>query len=218
MLGIFAKQPIVGTVKTRLAEGTSAEWACRVAEALLVDTLDRFTQVDVHRAVVFAPLSATTFFTSLCGIRYELIAQSGGDLGERLQHFFTLSRQRGHSRIVAIGSDSPTLPMEYVRSAFDLLADHDVVLGPAFDGGYYLIGCNHHDLPIFTNIAWSTSRVLEQTVERVRAASARLALLPPWYDVDTYDDWRMLRGHVRAMRASGVEPGVANIERLIECE
>ncbi len=215
ILGIFAKQPIVGTVKTRLAEATSAEWACSVAEAFLADTLERFAAMEVHRAVVFAPASAIAFFTSLCGSRYEPIAQSTGDLGERLQHFFTLARQRGFSRIVAIGTDSPTLPIQYVQSAFDLLAEHDVVLGPAFDGGYYLVGCNARALPIFSSISWSTSRVLEQTVEHVQASCASLALLSPWYDVDTLDDWRMLRGHVQAMQASGLNANVRNTERLI---
>ncbi len=214
MLGIFAKQPAVGAVKTRLAQATSPEWACAVAEAFLLDTLDRFAQLDVCRTVVFAPPTASDYFVSLGGGRYETIAQSAGDLGERLQHFFSHARQKGHARIVAIGADSPTLPIALVRSAFDLLGEHDVVISPAFDGGYTLIGCNQREIPLFTGIEWSTSRVLEQTITQATHASARLALLPPWYDVDTLDDWRMLRGHVMAIRASGEDPGVRRTEEL----
>jgi uncharacterized protein len=89
-----------------------------------------------------------------------------------------------------------------------------VVVGPAGDGGYYLIGCGAKEFPIFTEIPWSTSSVLEETIER--AGSARLALLPPWYDVDTVEDWAMLRGHVRALRKAGVDPGVPRVEKLFE--
>lgn len=215
LLGVFAKEPIAGSVKTRLAQATSAPWAQRVAAALLEDSLDRFGQVDAHRAIVYAPAAASAFFAGLSKGRFELIAQGAGDLGQRLQSFFAHARSHGYSRIVAVGSDSPTLPITYIDDAFGLLDTHDVVIGPAFDGGYYLIGSGPTTIPLFEAIPWSTSRVLETTVERVRTASATLALLPPWYDVDLLDDWAMLRGHVLAMHQAGIDPGVPHVERLI---
>ena len=119
---------------------------------------------------------------------------------------------------VAIGADSPTLPVEYVERAFTLLAENDVVLGPALDGGYYLIGLGASDFGVFTDIPWSTAHVLEATIARLRATSARLALLPPWYDVDTAADWALLRGHVLAMRRAGIDPRVPRLEGLISSQ
>jgi rSAM/selenodomain-associated transferase 1 len=217
LLGIFAKQPAAGQVKTRLAQATSVEWAGRVAEALLGDTLDRFSAVAGHRAVVFAPVEAAAYFAELTRGRFELIVQADGDLGDRLRHFFTATRQRGFANVIAVGADSPTLPTEYIEQAFRLLAKHDVVIGPAFDGGYYLIGASAA-LSLFDAIPWSTAGVLEATVERVRSASASLALLPPWYDVDGLDDWALLRGHVLAMRQAEIDPGVPRLEELMREE
>jgi rSAM/selenodomain-associated transferase 1 len=215
ILGVFAKEPSAGQAKTRLAEAASPAWAQRVAEAFLEDSLDRFAQVDASRSIVYAPAAASSFFARLSNGRFELVAQGDGDLGQRLQNFFAHVRTDGYSRIVAVGTDSPTLPIAYIEDAFRLLLTHDVVIGPAFDGGYYLIGGGPKTIPLFEAIPWSTARVLETTVERVRAASATLALLPPWYDVDRLDDWAMLRGHVLAMRQAGIDPGVPRVERLM---
>lgn len=215
ILGVFAKQPILGQAKTRLAEETSAAWVQQVAEAFLIDSLDRFNRIQTARALVYTPDSADIYFTSRAHGRYDCMMQGKGDLGTRLQSFFATSRGRGFTRIVAVGTDSPTLPIEYVEEAFQRLERNDVVIGPAFDGGYYLIGSVSKDLPIFDAIPWSTSGVLEATVDRVKKALLSLALLPPWYDVDTAADWAMLRGHVLAMRQARIDPGVPHIEQLI---
>jgi len=117
-----------------------------------------------------------------------------------------------------LGADSPTLPVQFVEDAFQALLTYDVVIGPAMDGGYYLIGLGPSRVRIFDDIPWSTSRVLEATIARIRAASVRLALLAPWYDIDTLDDWHMARGHVAAMRQAGLDPGVPALERLMQEE
>ncbi len=213
MLGIFAKQPIAGQVKTRLARDTSAEFALRVAEACLHDSLDRLAAVQATRVIVYAPPSWSTYFWR---DGFEAVPQGDGDLGARLQRFFAVARSRGYQHVVVVGSDSPTLPSVYLEQAFAALATHDVVVGPAFDGGYYLIGSSIESLTMFDDIPWSTSKVLEATISRL--ADARLALLPPWYDIDTVDDWAMLRGHVLALRRTGVDPGVPRLERLIREE
>ena len=215
LLGVFAKQPIAGEVKTRLAEATSPEWAQRVAQAFLEDTLERFRSCRAECALVYAPSTAGPYFATIARNQYDLIPQMEGDLGQRLAAFFGQARARGCSRIVAIAADSPTLPVEWVDQSFRMLETHDVVIGPAHDGGYYLIGTRAECSSLFESIPWSTARVLETTVERLHDAQATLALLPPWYDVDTADDWALLRGHVLAMRRAGLDPGVPGIERLI---
>ncbi len=213
--GVFAKQPLAGQVKTRLARMTSPAWAQRVAQASLEDSIDRFRAVSAARSIVYSAADGKSYFKRLANDQFSLVPQTDGDLGQRLQSFFNRCRRQRYRRKVVVGSDSPTLPLEYIEQAFELLRKNDVVIGPALDGGYYLIGGGPRMPAIFDDIPWSSAQVLEKTVARLQATSSRLALLPPWYDVDTVDDWAMLRGHVFAMRCAGIDPGVPRIEALL---
>jgi uncharacterized protein len=215
VLGLFAKQPTPGAVKTRLGAGPTADWGARVARAFLLDALTRFSAVAVRRVLAFTPADARDDFLALAQGRFDLTAQPDGDLGQRMAGFITAQREAGAEAVVLVGADSPTLPIAYVEQAFEELRRADVVLGPALDGGYYLIGCGRRLPPIFDNVAWSTNRVLAETVARLADPSWRLALLPPWYDVDTPDDWALLRGHIAAMRRAGIDPAVPHIETLL---
>ncbi|HEV2948206.1 MAG TPA: TIGR04282 family arsenosugar biosynthesis glycosyltransferase [Gemmataceae bacterium] len=150
----------------------------------------------------------------MAGDRFELTAQPEGDLGRRMADFFESVFQRGADQAVLLGTDSPTLPLSYISSAFEQLEDVDLVLGPATDGGYYLIGLSGSIPSIFQNMNWSRPSVLADTIDRLRGSSYRLGLLPAWYDVDTLDDWQMLRGHLSALRRAGIDPGVPNTEKL----
>jgi rSAM/selenodomain-associated transferase 1 len=217
ILALFAKQPVPGSAKTRLAAATSNTWAAAVAEAFLFDLIDRFATTAHERVLAFTPAEAEEYFERIARGRYELCSQSNGDLGKRLASFLRGSLRSGRERIVIVGTDSPTLPQAMVERAFDELETADVVLGPALDGGYYLLGCTRELPPIFHGIAWSGSHVLADTIARLNDPAWRVALLPPWYDVDTLDDWHMLRGHVLAMRRAGVDPGVPRTERLLSC-
>ena len=215
LFAIFAKQPRPGQAKTRLADATSPEFAQAVAEAMLGDTVERFRRLHTNRAIVYAPLESEAYFKAMAGDGYACVPQTPGDLGARLKQFIDQQQLRGLDRIIIIGSDSPTLPVEYVEQAFGLLETNDVVIGPAVDGGFYLLGVGATEVPIFDGMPWSTAGVLDATVARLQTVSARLSLLPPWYDVDSADDWRMLCGHVRAMRLAGIDPGVPRVERLM---
>jgi rSAM/selenodomain-associated transferase 1 len=215
LLGVFAKQPIAGQVKTRLAAATSPEFAERVACAFLEDTLDRAAAANIVGAVVFTPSSARSFFEQIVAGRFELIPQAEGDLGNRLRAFFGEAGRLGFERIVVMGTDSPTLPIDSIQKAFQSLEENDVVIAPAFDGGYCLLGVTAKDVDLFSAIPWSTPRVLAATIARAQAAGATLALLPAWYDVDTLQDWQMLCGHVKAMRLAGIDPP-ARVERLVD--
>lgn len=202
VLGVFAKCPEPGRVKTRL--GFAPESAAAIAAAFLRDTLERLTPTPARRIVVTAPPGAD--FTPYLAPGWEQEPQGAGDLGDRLRRFFELHLPAG--AVVAVGTDSPTLPVEYVTQAFSHLAEPGVVLGPATDGGYYLIGVRGELPPLFANIDWSSPRVLEQTVSAL-PPGVRLTLLPPWYDVDTADDWQLLRGHRAALLRAGTTPPTA---------
>jgi rSAM/selenodomain-associated transferase 1 len=212
-LGIFAKQPLPGAVKTRLAAETSPEWAASVAAAFLRDTLDRLTTVEARRVLAFAPADAQAYFAELARGRFDLTPQGDGDLGQRMAAFFREQHEAGAARVVLVGTDSPTLSQNLVLEAFCELEHADLVLGPATDGGYYLIGCSRPIPAVFEGIAWGGPRVLLDTVARVPAGH-RLALLQPWYDVDTLADWFGLRGHLAARRRAGFDPGVPHTEAV----
>jgi rSAM/selenodomain-associated transferase 1 len=213
ILGIFAKQPTPGQVKTRLAAATSPEFAAQVADAMLRDTLDRLAAMDAERWLVFTPNDAAPTIGEYAAGRYELTPQGDGDLGQRLRRFLEEHMRSGTERIVVVGADSPTLPVDFVVNAFSKLQCAEVVLGPANDGGYYLIGCTRSVPAAFDGIAWGGSTVLTESIARLDTAT-RLALLPPWYDVDTFEDWQILKGHVAALRKAGIDPGVAHSETL----
>jgi rSAM/selenodomain-associated transferase 1 len=212
-LGLFAKWPAPGTVKTRLAADPA--WGGRVAHAFLRDALQRLAAVDARRVLVFAPRECEPDFAALAG-SFILTPQADGDLGQRLAAFVGQQLDAGARAVVVVGTDSPTLPVAFVEQAFAELESADVVLGPATDGGYYLVGCGPRRPPIFAGIAWSTGRVLADTVAALADPSWRLALLPPWYDVDTPDDWAMLCGHIAALCRAGIDPGVPHTEALFQ--
>jgi rSAM/selenodomain-associated transferase 1 len=214
VLGLFAKQPLPGAAKTRLAQDTSPDFAARLAEAMLRDTLLRFRNFPALRVLAFAPPAARHVFAEMAEGGFTLTPQREGDLGARMEGFFREQLEQSE-RVVLLGSDSPTLPVDYVKQAFEALRRADVVLGPACDGGYYLIGCRR-PFPegIFREVAWGETCVLGQTVKRL-PADRQLELLPPWYDVDTLEDLEMLKGHLFAMRRAGRNLELPHLESLL---
>jgi glycosyltransferase A (GT-A) superfamily protein (DUF2064 family) len=118
-------------------------------------------------------------------------------MGERLRNALDFAKQRGASRPILIGSDSPTLPPHLLSMAHRALGTHDVVLGPAIDGGYYLVGLSKPAPALFRDIDWSTDRVLQQTLTHARNENLRVFCLPYWYDIDTAADLQRLQCDVR---------------------
>lgn len=217
ILGIFAKQPTPGQVKTRLAAATSPESAAQIADAMLRDTLDRLASIDAERWLVFTPNDAALAMGKYAESRYQLTPQGDGDLGQRLRRFLEEHMRSATERIVVVGSDGPTLPVDFVVKAFDELQRAEVVLGPASDGGYYLIGCTRSVPATFDGIAWGGPTVLTETIARLDTAT-HLAVLPSWYDVDTLEDWQMLKGRVAALRKAGMDPGIPHTEALFAAQ
>ncbi len=194
-IGLFAKWPEAGRVKTRLAVETSPEFAADIARTFLLDTLARLSELaGCDQFVAYDPPDAQPKFAELIKGRtppIHLEAQSAGDMGTRLETFCERRFDDGYEAAILIGSDSPNLPVTILRDAIQLLQAHDAVVGPTTDGGYYLIGIRRL-LPIFAGIAWSTDRVFPETIERLITANVPYAVLPQWYDVDTLADLRFL--------------------------
>jgi len=201
--GLFGKFPSPGHVKTRLADEVGEEVATRLYAAFVDDLSFRFRAAGDRRIMGFWPANTADFFEQYVKLGYELWPQPDGDLGEKIISFFKYTLKEEGSRAVLIGTDSPTLPSEFAERAFEKLNDVDCVLGPATDGGYFLVGLSRPAPALFENIAWSGSNVLVQTVQRAAALGLTLDLLTPWYDVDNLADLQMLAGHLRAMTHSG---------------
>jgi rSAM/selenodomain-associated transferase 1 len=191
--GMFAKFWQPGEVKTRLAREIGNEAAARLYRAFIDTLLTRFNDVGDERTLAFSPAERANEFAQLVGGKnWKLRPQGDGDLGTRMGRHFVQAFSAAVERAVLIGSDSPTLPREFVEQAFALLEDNSVVLGPSEDGGYYLIGLAGGVPPIFNEMPWSTPQVWNETLNRLQAARLKFAVLPTWYDVDEAADLRRL--------------------------
>ncbi len=188
MLLIFIKNPRLGHVKTRLARTMGDEAALKTYQILLEKT---------RLAALSAPLRRLLFYSEQIepsdawdASVFEKRVQTEGDLGARMQHAFEQAFELGAEKVAIIGSDCPELTPAILQSAFDLLDQHDFVLGPTPDGGYYLLGMKQMESAVFQDIAWSTEHVLSQTVAVITAHQKTHVLLPVLSDVDTEADWR----------------------------
>src|SRR5437588_4567968 len=130
-LGLFAKAPRPGQVKTRLASAASNHWAAAVAEAFLLDTMQCLAKVAAQRSLYFSPPDAGPYFEAVAEHRFTLAPQGEGDLGCRMAAYFAEQFRAGAAKVMLVGSDSPTLPIEHIEDGFVMLDSHDVVLWPA---------------------------------------------------------------------------------------
>jgi rSAM/selenodomain-associated transferase 1 len=188
---LFTKPPVAGRVKTRLIGPLTARQAAELHGAFLGDLVDRLSAERLDLILVWALEAGEALPLAPPGGRRQI----EGDLGARMRQAFTellpASGRTGLDRFaVAIGGDLPQLAATRIEEAFAALEEGaGIVLGPAVDGGYYLIGLGAAALaaPIFEKIAWSTDAVLAQTLERCRAAGLEVALLAEEEDIDTAD-------------------------------
>ena len=200
---VFARLPELGKVKTRLASAIGADKALAVYEAMLRDLLASIgrstAETDVE--IVWAPTeSANGAALQRAFPGHPLAMQTGATLGDRLTMAFSerFFFQRTE-KIIAIGVDDPALTRGSIDHAFGLLDSCEWVIGPASDGGYYLIGCRAaaFDSSIFTGIEWGTDSVLPTTIHKIEQADRTLAVLPTHSDIDVVDDLRRFAGDGR---------------------
>lgn len=196
-LALFTKPPIAGRVKTRLQTELSAEQAAALHRAFLLDLLEQLPTGAFSTTLLWAldPGAEPPELAPARGL--EWAPQSGGDLGERMVRGLGALAGSAAS-VAAIGSDLPELTNATIEQAFARLeTGDDVVIGPSLDGGYYLIALRRPRPEIFREIAWSTERVLEQTLERCASAGLRVSQLAPARDIDHPDDLRALAGRLQ---------------------
>jgi hypothetical protein len=209
-LVVFLKHPRPGAVKTRLAAAIGPAAAAGLYRALAERVLEATTPAagDYERLVFFDPPESLPQMREwLPGVR--LLAQSGHDLGARMADAFARAFARGASRVAIVGTDAPGVSRATVREALSALDTADVVIGPADDGGYYLIALREPRPELFAGIEWSTPGVRGQTLVRAAAAGLSVLELGHLRDVDTLDDLRAewpavrgLLGHRPELRAA----------------
>jgi uncharacterized protein len=208
---VFSKTPKPGKVKTRLLAAVSAEAAATLHESCIVDTLRLARKMRGCDVFVFAA-GGTSYFRKLVkeqgnGVRPRVLQQRGEDLGARMENAFRKCFAMGYREVVVIGTDTPWMGVERVRRAFSELETNDVVIGPAEDGGYYLLGTRRLVAEIFRGIAWSTERVLELTLKKIAALKLRRRLLRRDFDLDRPEDLKRAAGMLK--RRPRVAPALA---------
>lgn len=191
LLIIFAKEPTPGQVKTRLTPPLSAEAAAALYQHFVADILEEMGRLKgLELALAYSPPGAHSFFQELVPAGTRLFTQEGADLGERLARALAWGFGAGFRPVLLRGSDSPDLPGSFLVEAREVLqaGRAQVVLGPCADGGYYLVGLKGPQPALFQDMAWSSATVLADTLDRARALSLTVHLLPAWEDIDTYGD------------------------------
>jgi uncharacterized protein len=188
---VFIKNPQEGKVKTRIAQTLGHHTALSIYLRLL-DI--------VHEVVLMTEAERHIFYSDFLGEgdqwtndTFHKHVQTGADLGERMKNAFKMvfDRVSGNEskKLVIIGSDCPYLSSSLIGDAFKSLDDADFVVGPTFDGGYYLLGMNIFTPSIFDDIDWSTEHVCDQTLEKINSRGSTFRLLPTLHDIDTEGDW-----------------------------
>ncbi|MDQ4120446.1 MAG: TIGR04282 family arsenosugar biosynthesis glycosyltransferase [Acidobacteriota bacterium] len=192
----MCKAPAAGLVKTRLVPFLSAENAAQLAACFAADAVRKVQSVCENTIIAFD--GDKKLLETILPQNLIWLPQTGPYLGERMHNAFRFAFEKGFSPFVVIGTDSPTLPPEFIRAAIEILQEKrtDAALGEAEDGGFYLLGLNQPDKQIFQDVRWSLPETYLQTVRNIKQSNLHLTTLPIWYDVDTPEDLRRLKTEI----------------------
>ncbi len=201
---IFAKEPIRGRVKTRLAKTLGEESILSLYKAFIKDTLLIAKSVKAEKKILaYESFGGAPEYLNEISEGFSLYEQKGCDLGERMSNAFDYAQKLGSSSTVIIGSDSPTLPAHFIEEAFEKLGKANVVFGPSNDGGYYLIGVAGCCDGLFEDVVWSSEDVLKKTFHNAEYMEKTVSFLKSWYDIDVIDDLKVLKEDICAKESNG---------------
>ncbi len=190
----FVKNPERGKVKTRLASAIGDQMAVELYKRFVLEMLATLNKGTFLFYICFHSGDYLNDLKNWLGGHYLYMRQTGENLGERMKNAFVEAFSVNFKRVVLIGSDIPSLPLEFIEEAFESLEEKNAVIGPSFDGGYYLIGFRNKTFPprAFEKIPWSTSRVFEETMKILEHEGLTVHTLPPRRDIDTIEDLKSL--------------------------
>jgi uncharacterized protein len=221
-IAVMAKASVPGQTKTRLVPMVNAEQAAALNTAFLRDVADNLLAaaalVNIKGCMAYSPAGSQPFFDNTLPASIDCFETVAADFGHCLCHAASHLLTAGYGSVCLLNSDSPTLPIGYLVAAATILASPGdrVVIGPATDGGYYLIGIKRPHKGLFENVDWSTERVFRQTLSRADELGLAVVLLPAWYDVDDADSLGALIGELldaSPPRAHGAFPAQAHHTR-----
>jgi rSAM/selenodomain-associated transferase 1 len=190
---LFLRYPEPGQAKTRLIPELGAERAAEVYRKMaeqVAQVVRDFDRPGLAKIAYFDPPEKAREIKEWLGNDFHLVPQPDGDLGRRLEDAFVGGFRKGARRIVALGTDCVEITDEILSEAFEALYLSDAAIGPALDGGYYLMGLNRPCHSVFRGIPWSTDRTLRETLARLRGCGLNVRLLPPLMDIDSPEDLR----------------------------
>ena len=193
VLIIFVKYPQAGFVKTRLAKEIGKVKASLLYRLFVETILARTEDTGFTRVIFYSPAHKRKQIKDWLGPNLKLYPQEEEVLGDRLSYAFRFAFEKGAKRVIVIGTDSPTLDREVVLDAFERLKNVQCVLGPALDGGYYLLGLSSFYREIFKGIEWSSDKVFNQTLESLKKLKIKFSLLDEDFDIDNINDLMILR-------------------------
>jgi uncharacterized protein len=196
-LVVMAKAPRPGMVKTRLAQCLSVEAVTAFYCCLLEDTLALARSLSDVEIAIMCPDSDVDELSQLAGREVSVVAQKGEGLAAGLTSVFAHFAGDQQRHTIAFNSDSPHLPRSVLEDAFETLSEHDVVVGPTHDGGYYLVGAKASHSTLFAHDGMGTSSALERLLSRTRALELSVGFADPFYDVDIADDLTRLAAELR---------------------
>ncbi len=187
---VFVRAPATGKVKTRLAKVLDPRTVCDLYQCFVIDVLTMLTSGGFQTVICYHPPEAEPQMDAWLGQTYQYLPQEGADLGARMANAFKVVFQRGCRQALLIGTDFPDVPPKIIHRAFDGLQQNGSVIGPTYDGGYYLIGFQRTQfLPAaFRAIPWGTRKVFEDTLRVLGDHHQHPLILPRWRDIDEYED------------------------------
>jgi len=195
---VFVKYPQAGLVKTRLAKDLGEQEAVVLYERLAKMIIKR-TKADVyHQAIFYCPQDKRKEIMAWLGQDLEFQPQERGGLGIKMQEAFRQIFNQGVKKAIIIGTDSPFISKEVISRAFKCLDSNQCVVGPAYDGGYYLLGLSEFNDSIFKDISWSTKDVFIQTMERLKKINFKVSVLEKQLDIDTHQDFIIFKKNVES--------------------
>jgi uncharacterized protein len=196
-LVIMAKAPRPGMVKTRLAQAIPVEAVTDLYRCLLGDTMTLANSLRDVKVAIMCPESDVDELMQVAGDGVGIVAQQGKGLAAGLTSVFAHFAGEPGRRIIAFNSDSPHLPALVLESAFETLVAHDVVVGPTYDGGYYLVGAKASHATLFDGDGMGTHTALDSLLARARRLGLSVGFTDPFYDIDVESDLSQLAAELR---------------------
>ena len=197
VLVIMAKAPRLGAVKTRLVPRLSPQAVIDFYCCLLEDTLKLAWSLGSVEVAIMCPESDVDELVAFAGSGMSVVAQKGEGLAAGLTSVFAYFAAGHQRRIIAFNSDSPHLPQSVLEDAFEILAVHDIVIGPTHDGGYYLVGAKAPHPTLFENDGMGTSSALDRLLARIETLKFSVGMAAPFYDIDVAEDLSRLAGELQ---------------------